>query len=81
MNRLEREALFTDLEMNIEKADFMAEKLIAHYELGEGAPENQMDALCFARERPSICMELEIIRDYIKIISDMAHKIEKEMNV
>lgn len=36
---------------------------------------------CFARERPSICMELEIIRDYIKIISDMAHKIEKEMNV
>ena len=67
MTNLERESLLVDLELNIKKAEHMAEKIINEYDLDSPKPDD-LDDKVFAGNRYNIWMDMEILVDYIRAI-------------
>lgn len=80
MNKFEKEYLCNDIEMNINKAEHIAEKLIQDYELDK-EDIDQTDDLVFAGNRRSIWLEMEMLTDYIKSIRKCYEAIEKAVGV
>lgn len=67
MNKAEKECLCVDIELSIDKAEHIAEKIIEEYDLDK---ENvsELDIMVFAANRRNIWLEMEMLTDYIKSI-------------
>ena len=76
MNKFEKEYLCNDIEMSINKAEHIAEKLIQDYELDK-EDTDQTDDLVFAGNRRSMWLEMEMLVYYIKSIRKHYEAIEK----
>lgn len=68
MDKFEKECLCNDIETNIDKMEYIAEKIIQEYDLDKGAIMDRSEALKFANNRDNIGMEMEILCDYIRNI-------------
>ena len=75
--RLEIENMLVSMEDSLEKADCMARSLISHYSLGEEAPADRDEALCFAKDRQDIGSGVYIILDYIRSINSSLEDVRK----
>lgn len=68
MSNLDREVMMNKINDYVEKANYLAVKIIDNYRLDEGDVADQMEALRFANNRKNIGMDMEILCDYISNI-------------
>lgn len=68
MSNFDMEATMIDLIDNIGKADYLSERIIENYNLRKGMCKNQEEAMEFANSRENMCIEMEILCDYIRNI-------------
>ena len=80
MSKFEKEYLFSNIEMSINKAEHIAEKLIQEYDLDK-EDTDQTDDIVFAGNRYSMWLEMEMLVDYIKSIRKCYEAIEKAVMV
>lgn len=68
MSNVDREAMMDKINDYVEKANYLAVKIIDNYGLDEGEVGDQLEALRFANNRKDIGMDMEILCDYISNI-------------
>ena len=78
MNRLEAEKVLNNLELDIEKARHMAEKIIEEYGFDCTEPSSLDDSI-LAYNRQSIGIDLGILTDYIDNIRTGYDSISREI--
>ena len=76
MNELNRETLFINLEFNLDKAQYIANKIIETYGL-DFESTSELEDQIFASKRCEIGIEMEILTDYIKNIRTNYDSIRK----
>lgn len=76
MNELNRETLFINLEFNLDKAQYIANKIIETYGL-DFESTSELEDQIFASKRWEIGIEMEILTDYIKNIRTNYDSIRK----
>lgn len=67
MRKLDKEYLCNNIEMSIDKAEHIAEKIIQEYNLDFEKADETEDAI-LAGNRRNIWIEMEMLTDYIKSI-------------
>lgn len=65
MDRLKLDEKICNAESSLEKANFIAMGMLDRYDLDLGVPETMQDLAMFGSRRKDICIEIEIITDYI----------------
>lgn len=68
MSNADREAMMDKINDYVEKANYLAVKIIDNYGLDNGDVGDQLEALRFANNRKDIWMDMEILCDYISNI-------------
>lgn len=68
MSNADREAMLDKINDYVEKANYLAVKIIDNYGLDNGDVGDQLEALRFANNRKDIWMDMEILCDYISNI-------------
>lgn len=68
MSNVDRETMLYKINDYVEKANYLAEKIIDNYGLDCGMVKDQKEAVKFANNRENIGMDMEILCDYISNI-------------
>ena len=68
MSNVDREAMLYKINGYVEKANYLAEKIVNDYGLDCGMVKDYKEAIKFANSRENIGMDMEILCDYISNI-------------